>query len=446
MTAAMTDRNERIEDGGVMRRAELAWISIVTVAAMGVFGAGCGAKTGLGVPPPDEVDAGPDAGVDAGRPDAGQPDAGIIVDECVELPFEEPPRMVQVSFLGRILAADVLFLVDTTGSMMEEIERIRETLRETLVPELDTAIGDARFSVASLADFDVGMYGEDGDLPFLLLQDSTDSVAEVQRALDRLPVSNGQDGPESQTEALYQVATGAGIGSFVPPRSCPAGTVGYPCFRSDGSRIVLLFTDAEFHNGPFGTNNYGIDVRPAPHSYAETVAALGAIGAKVLGLFSGTGDAAARRDLEAIARDTGAVDPAGRPIVLDIGSDGRLLDRGVVDAVRTLVDEVPIDIDLIVEDVEGDELDATVFVRDIVALRAEPADGAINLGDRFGEVRPGTRVFFSVLLQNELFPVMREPQSFLMRIVLRGDGVTRLQTTLVRIVIPGVSGETCDDF
>jgi hypothetical protein len=419
--------------------------SIVLILVVGLVG-GCGAKSGLRVPPPP--DAGVDTGVDAGPPDAGPPDAGPVPDECVELPYDEPPESVEVSFIGRILAADVLFLVDTTGSMTEEIDQISRTLREILVPQMAETIGDVRFSVASVADFYVegAGYGGDRDVPFQLVQPSTDNVSAVQTAIERLPMSNGADGPESQTEALYQAATGNGIGRFVPPARCPEGTVGAPCFRADGSRIILLFTDAEFHNGPGGSNPYGTDVSPTPHTYAEAVNELRAIGAKVLGLFSGGSDPAALRDLQTVARDSGAVSPSGEPVVFDIGSDGRNLDTGVIDAVETLVDEVPIDIDVLVEDVEGDPFDATMFVEEVVALRAVPRDGAVNRGDRFDGVRPGTRVTFSILLQNDLLPPAMEARSYLMRIVLRGDRATRLQTTIVQIVIPGVRGETCEDF
>ena len=409
-----------------------------------VAGAGCGAKTGLREPTEAEDAAVPDATVVMPDPDAGF-DAGPPPDICIELPYEAPPDEVRVSFEGRITTADVLFLVDTTGSMLEEIAEIQSTLRETIVPRMAEEIPDVHFSVASLADFPVDTYGGDRDRPFLLIQRSTNQVRDVQRAVDILGMSNGADGPESQVEALYQSATGAGLGGFVPPARCPEGTVGYPCFRADGSRIFLLFTDASFHNGPAGSEPYGPSVRPPPHGYDETVTALRAIGAKVLGLYSGGHDPAAFEDIRAIARDTGAVTPSGEPIVVDIGSDGSSLDTGVIETVRTLVDEVPIDIDVLVEDEPGDPFDATVFVRDVVALRAQPPSGATNRGDRFDAVRPGTRVFFSVRLQNELFPPSREPVSYFLRIVLRGDRVTRLQTTVVEVVIPGETGGGCEE-
>jgi len=417
-------------------------LQILSVTAAVCVSVGCGSKTPLEIGEPGPMDASvdvPDAPIDV------PVDAVVPFDICVELPPDEPPESVEVAFESRILTADILFLVDTTGSMLDEIEQIRLTLRDNLAPALVETIGDVQISVASLADFPVGMYGSDDDVPFLLLTESTRDIEEVQRALDRLPMSAGADGPESQTEALYQAATGEGIGRFVPRARCSGGTVGYPCFRAEGSRIILLFTDAPFHNGPGMSNPYGGDVSPTPHTYAEAMNAMRGIGAKVLGLFSGGSDDEAERDLTAIARDTGAVTPDGEPIIFDIGADARRLDTGVVESVRTLVEEVPIDIDIIAEDAPGDDFDALDFVRALETVRAVPRDGAVDRGDRFDRVLPGTRVVFRVLLQNESFPRGPDPAFYYLQIVLRGDGVTRLQTTTTKIVIPSTDGRGCED-
>lgn len=410
----------------------------------------CGAKTGLRVP--DGDDAGPppvDVGIDVPL-DVPPTDAPIEPpppDICVELPPEAPPELVEVSFLARIATADVLFLVDVTGSMSEEIEQIRGTLRDVIAPELDATIDDVHIAVAEFADFPVIPYGDDRDIPFRLVQESTGDLLEAQRGVDRLTLRSGSDVPESHVEALYQAATGTGLGRFVPPSRCPAGTVGYPCFRATGSRIVLLFTDAEMHNGPGNNAPYDSPpINPTPAVYEEAVNELRAIGAKVLGLHSG-GDfegARARQDLSQIARDTGAVTEAGQPILVDIGTRGERLDVGVIDVVRTLVEEVPLDIDVLVEDWPYDEVDALEFVVGVQTAGAVPRSGATDLGDRFADVRPGTRVTFNVILDNERFPREREAQSYFLTIVLRGDGVTRLRETVVQIVIPG-EGEGCPD-
>jgi hypothetical protein len=429
--------------------------SLVSAALAAVW-LGCGSKSGLRIPQ-RTVDASLDAfvppGEDAG-PDAPAPGDGGLPppDLCIELPPHEPPRAVEVSFLSRILSAEVHFLVDVTGSMGEEIEQIRMRLRDAIIPGIAAQIPDVRFSVARYADYPVHPYGSSGaageprDDLYRLEQASTTDIGAVQRAVERLTLQSGGDVPEATVEALYITATGEGPPSLVPARRCPPGTVGYPCFQPEGSRIVLLFTDAPMHNGPGGAEPYGPRLGFRAHHYEETVVELRRIGAKVLGLYSGVGAGVDEglRHLQIVARDTGAVRPDGTPIVFDIGSDGRTLGADVVDAVRTLVEEVPIDVDTFVEDVPGDSFDARHFVTDIVAVRADPASGATMLRDRFVDVRPGTRVTFSIQLANERIERTSEVQVYRMTIVLRGDGVVRLDETVVDVVIPARDGRGCE--
>jgi hypothetical protein len=380
----------------------------------------CGAKTDLWV---DEAGPGTAAG-------------------CIELPPEGPPEDLSVSFLVRMRSAEVLLLIDRTGSMTEEIDEIRAALRDSIAPAMVDTIPEVRLSVATFADFPVTPYGDPGDLPFELRQQSTTALSAVQAALDSILLGSGADTPESQVEALFQTATGLGFPPWVPPSSCAAGTVGAPCFRSEGSRIVLLFTDAPFHNGPSGSIPYepgAMPIRPA--SYAEAVAALNGIGAHVLGIWSG--EDWGREDMDAIARDTGAVTATGAPIVYDIGMTGEALDTGVIESVRTLAEETPIDIDLLLEDGPGDDYDATRFVAAIEAVRADPADGAVVLADRFQDVRPGTTVWFRLVLLNDEIPTAAETRRYRLTVVVRGGGVTRLQETQVEIVVPGLDGGGC---
>jgi len=70
--------------------------------------------------------------------------------------------------------------------------------------------------------------------------------------VNALPSNGGADGPESQVESLYQIATGEGLGSWVPAYAGP-DCVGAPCFREGALPIIVMFTDAPMHNGPPGT-------------------------------------------------------------------------------------------------------------------------------------------------------------------------------------------------
>ncbi len=430
-------------------RHSLASVSIISLLGLSAGLVGCGAKTGLWVP-----DVGMDSGVDAPIfPDAPPFDAPADVfipppDECIELPPREPPEFIDVTFESRVSTADVYFLVDVTGSMGDEIDQIRTTLRDVLIPGIAAEIDNVHFAVGYYADFPVLDYGSPDDEVFRLLSPSTDDALAVQDAVNRLPLESGGDGPEATVEALYLSASGNALGRFVAPRRCPAGasTVGYPCFRTDGSRIFLVFTDAAFHNGPFNANPYvdAPELSPRPHSYTDAVTALRGIGAKVLGLYSGGGDPEGLSHLQALARDTGAVRPDGSPIVFDIGSDGRALGAAVIEAVRTLVDEVPIDIDVLLEDGAGDTFDALMFVERVEALSATPPSGATRRTDRFDDVLPGTEVTFRVFFRNELIERTDEVQRYRLQVVLRGDGITRLKTTIVEVVIPSLDGEGCE--
>ena len=89
-----------------------------------------------------------------------------------------------------------------------------------------------------------------------------------------MPCHGGSDGPESYVPALYSTATGMGLTwptGMIPGRTCemiPDETGprrGYPCFRPGALPIILLFGDANFHNGPGAMYAYG-----CPHGSSGT--------------------------------------------------------------------------------------------------------------------------------------------------------------------------------
>ena len=69
--------------------------------------------------------------------------------------------------------------------------------------------------------------------------------------------------------------------------------------------------------------------------------------------------------------------------------------------------------------------------------------GAVDLGDRYEDVAPGTNVGFRVRLDNHSIAPGPLPQSYFLTLVLRGDGVTRLLELVVEVVIPALNGEGC---
>ena len=418
------------------------------VLLVSAFGLGCGAKTGLKVPPPA-------AGVPAAAIDMAHdlPDLPVALPEhsmrpepdlCIELPPEEPPTSVDVSFTARVAQADVVFLIDVTGSMGGEIFQIQTTLRTVVVPALEMAVDDVQLAVAQFADFPFAPYGTPMvDVPYTTLLESTSDFDMASVTVARLRTLAGGDFSESHVQALFQVATNAPFRG-IPRTDCPDGTLGATCLRRNSTPVVLLFTDAPMHNGPGGFDAYDPgEFFDPPASYEQAVEALNAIGAKVLGINSGRPTGLERRHLEQLAQDTGAV-AEGEPLVLNISAEGEGLDEAVVQLVGDLVERVPLDVSVVAEDFPDDAFDAERFVRGVETRGAEPASGAVDLMDRFAEVQPGTEVRFALLLANELLPRESEPQSFFLTVVLLGDGVTPLRETLVEVVVPSIDGRGCD--
>jgi len=231
--------------------------------------------------------------------------------------------------------ADVLFLVDVTGSMGSAISEIRRQLRVEIAPALDRSVGDLRMAVASYQDFPTSPYGDVSDVPFRIRQTSTADLAAVQRAIDSPAASGGAGPPGAATEALAQAVTSAGLGGLVPRASCAAGGRGQACFRPDATPIIVLITDAQFHNGPRGSNPYGF-VSPTPRTYTQALDALRGVDARVVGVAVNTFGFVALSDLESVASDTGAVTAAGRPIVVDASAGSAAVVDGIVNAVRDL--------------------------------------------------------------------------------------------------------------
>ena len=181
-----------------------------------------------------------------------------------ELPYGGPAEIDPLDVRVQVRTADVYFLMDTTGSMGGEIYNLQRDLTRGsfisgcgggIIGAIRCTIPDAWFGVGAHDDYPVSPYGSgpSGDVVYENFQDITSSVSAAQTAVNRLRLHYGQDGPESQTQGLWAVATGGGLGPYLSPNGpCPGGGWGYPCFRPGTIPVLLLFTDAPFHNGPYG--------------------------------------------------------------------------------------------------------------------------------------------------------------------------------------------------
>jgi hypothetical protein len=184
-------------------------------------------------------------------------------------------------------SADVYFMIDQSGSMAAERDQLKADLRtgdfikdssyecsdydfdgrpnnelktQGIIGAVRCIIRDANFGLGYFREIPLN-YGNADSVTYRHLQDNTSDIAAVTASVNKLVTVGNNDWPEAAMLGLYAMATGSGY-YFGPERagleprvSCPSGTFGYGCFRNNAIPIVLMFTDAQFHNGPVN-NDY----------------------------------------------------------------------------------------------------------------------------------------------------------------------------------------------
>jgi hypothetical protein len=399
------------------------------------------------------------------------------------MPFNEEPIPPQdtLVFTTDIQKADVYFLIDTSGSMSDEVFNLRDSLRDTVVPGIGAEIPDVWFGLMRFDDCP----WDCGDTSIKNVCNLTGDIGTVQTALNS--ITDWCGGWEPYTMALY--ITASGDPGPLAPRTCsdPAAMIGYPCFRDGSIPILVMLGDEAFYEG--------IDYCSPSKSVAEAVAAINGISGKYIGVNSGD----SRPDMVTVATGTGSVDIGGNPLVFNVPSNGTGLGAQVVDAVALLANQVPIEVSTARRDdpVDGicmtsslervpccctdaggapvdcfdlgrttmapcaggdmlEPVDASVeFIEKIVPNTvggvADPANptivcvGGLETADRTGDgipdvftaVLPGTPVCFDIYaLMNDIVEPLEIPQTFLCEIDVVGDGITVLSTRKVYFLVP----------
>jgi Mg-chelatase subunit ChlD len=155
-------------------------------------------------------------------------DATVLATVERRAPVAVPPgaEVVRVPAVdrrdGASVTLDVALVVDTTGSMSDEVAALRETLR-SVVGRIAAHPSRPRVRVGGVAYRDVG--DEYVTRPF----DFTPDLGRVQHVLDRMHADAGGDTPEAVQEALSEAVHGLSWGG--------PGTV----------RLLFLVGDAEPH-------------------------------------------------------------------------------------------------------------------------------------------------------------------------------------------------------
>ena len=140
--------------------------------------------------------------------------------------------------------ADIVFVVDISGSMAPCIDALRQNI-EAFVDTLSRGdannaapVKDWRAKVVGYRDFDVA---DAEGLPWIVDNGFVRDTGELKAQLAALQANGGGDEPESLLDALYKIAT-----MEATAKGAQTVEAGKWRYRSDAARVVVVFTDASF--------------------------------------------------------------------------------------------------------------------------------------------------------------------------------------------------------
>ncbi len=381
----------------------------------------------------------------------------------VVLPYHPPGDMAmhvhrEFTFSTRLRAADIFFVVDTTGSMGATISAVRSTLNTVIVPGIVAALGpmgDARYGMAAHGDFANGGTNSDGCMT--RYQSLNRNAALTQAATGRLTANGGGDGPESMVPAMHALISGFGLPGYGgtatrmvnPPVDCGTGPdspvpYGWGCFEPGRVPIIVLFSDAPWHNGPaMASTNFYSSV-PGAATYDQLVTELVRRGAYFVGIDVGGGSTFANS--RTLAMVTRTLDGMGNPIAF-MGAPSTIA-ANVVNAITTIAGSSRQDITTRT-DPDRMEMRLTMghttgdFIKAVTPARGiPPAPMGYMRHDMttFYDVIPSTQVVFDVDFYNDFQPGGRTATLFRATIVVLGRARSEVDRRDVFIIVPADGG------
>lgn len=382
---------------------------------------------------------------------------------CYDVPHVQPPPVGSevVDSTMAISTIDLIIGMDTTGSMGDEIQNLKDSIG-TLIDEINLRIPDSAFAISGYDDFPCCGYGSapDGDRAFYLLHRAMTASTQagknsIAAAVDTFETHHGVDTPESGWEMVFQVATGFGNGTgpnavppfdsaTAPPALIPTneeiGEEGGVGFRPGAIPLIVWITDAPSHNSAATGNNYGPIPGVTPADSTQAVNQMNARGGKIIGVYSGENalldlNRGATTTFTEVTPDAWGMQnrPPGCPIdecctgvygtgvppidnhcplVFAIESDGTGLGVAVIDGVERLIDSGTAWISATLTDDPSDGVDTlAAFVDRVEALETAPApctQGLVavdenppgdGVPDTFVDVPPGSITCFELVLK-----------------------------------------------
>jgi hypothetical protein len=177
-----------------------------------------------------------ESGLEGGAPPADDAHAGVA-DPAQAAPLPQTRAKTKG-------VADIVFLIDVTGSMATCIDALRTNI-EAFIDTLSR--GDAN-NAAPVRDWRAKVVGyrdiessESDGLPWIVDNAFVRDAGALRSQLATLQAAGGGDEPESLLDALFTVASMEAV-----PKGSQSEDAGKWRYRSDAARVVIVFTDASF--------------------------------------------------------------------------------------------------------------------------------------------------------------------------------------------------------
>ena len=393
--------------------------------------------------------------------------------------FQEPymaapsPINDVLKFGTKIQKVDVVFTMDTTGSMQGSINNLKSALAGTLVSQLQAEIPSVGMAVADHKDFPVSPYGGAGDYPVAIRQTVTTTASLVTAGVNALGAGGGSDGPESQIAAMHYVLTGEALawpgGGSLLAHMPPAGFSGGVDFRAGAAAVIIDITDTTWHAGsdtPYSFPSPSmtqlkaafaastarfVSITSGPETQANDLS--DATGSSVppaaFGTVAGCSTGQCCTDVSGVGR--AATGPGGTCRLNFRHNMGNGVSEGIVRAIRTIAAGSVYDVTARSQNdpANAGGVDAKRFIRSLrakdegdVAQGCPPGTAVDTDGDgvkdTFKNVIVGTPVCFEILpAQNDFVPSTESTQSFRAFINVLGEpGDVQLDRREVLFLVP----------
>jgi hypothetical protein len=409
---------------------------------------------------PFDADSDGDGFSDGGELAAGTDplDSGSVVDGI----YVEVPERTNIeelfTFTLQVQLGDIAFLIDTTGSMGGTANAMASEF-SSIVTSLATTIPDAQYGVGTYDDYAYGSFGysSSGDKPFIMRQQITDNVTQVNNVLNtQVALHYGGDGPESGMEALYQGASGVGydqncdraydpstdvqpfLSSTADPFGGAAGSAyssswtgggasGGFGFRDYALPVIVYATDYDLRDPDAGYPTPGGCPNDAGQS--DVVAALGALNGYAVGIHVNAYTTTPYNQMLALAAasgsyaDTDADGAADDPLVFQWSGSNATFRTTIIGAIEDLVSSIRFG--RVALDIEGDEWGFVTGVSPEFFTDIDPSGGTQELD-------------FTLNFRG-VVAATTEDQLYRLTLNVIGDGSILLDTLDIIVLVPGSS-------